>query len=1022
MPERSQETHINCNNYSGKKKGTCTYPLEFVKFDFYKKSTELLIVQVYIEEIQEDSLNIEFKENAFLVQFKTKSAGFLKLYEGTSEETIFEWPVNLRHTIIYTQSEHTLSKKKLTLTLKKGNLTDQWQSLEALNYDCSAKRSRTKELNNSMAAGNGDKIEHSNHVNNETNREQLYRENNSNGRTEHDINGCSNTTACNPSTNETNDVTHVSKSAHNNTKRSCKNDISEEQKTQRDLQHSNNVHSSKRVCGRRNENDIAHDDNKTIKNGCDPSKASLQRKTEISASENYKFSYDAAAYESRPGAVGLVNKSSLCYINSIVQCLSAVKQLRTYMLGKKHCADINSQNKHGFGGQLACCFGTLVEDLWSGSKRCCSAMKLKNVLGRKYKQFTHLGQGDAQEFLTFLLDGLHEDLKIEKKVKVIGEQESGYQKDIMGKGQQYWTKFINGNQSIMIDLFHGLTVSEIRCKHCNQPSIKYDPWMQLNLPIPNDPKYLPIYVFFQDPAKKPLKVKLKVCQGMICRNLLIQIGKLVNIPANHLVLFRSQYGKIVHIYEPMDDLAYSCMKEYFVACQLVVHNETDHFDDKETENDFADINSIPQIQARCGLHESNVPLENDKEDNSSRVLHISVIQRSIYQTVMKCNFCLHEKSDVKYCTTCFGVAYCNRECQAKHWKCHRPNCKFQPKIIGCPFILSIVSSQATLEELKKKALHYASFSVTVKNAELENAKFQLTLLEQLTDHSSKGKTLTTNGDSPVVNDNVCLALDWLGRTRDNSVLSMDMVCENHESIKNELSPEDKLCYLNDCLKLYWNPETINRECGWRCDHCKDVRPASRKTTIVRHPKNMIIHIKRFSYVNNGKKIEKDVHFPLRGLDMSAFSYRQFPDEAIYDLRAVCCHYGIMNFGHYVTYSMPYSPHELKTLGWAETDGWLKYDDSKVSSVAESDVTKAQAYMLFYQRRDKNTISSSAPSLCPSSISTSISKARENKSSEQGAQKNKIEPSLEFQNKIQAQQNNTHDACSKVEIPQEDELD
>ena len=39
--------------------------------------------------------------------------------------------------------------------------------------------------------------------------------------------------------------------------------------------------------------------------------------------------------------------------------------------------------------------------------------------------------------------------------------------------------------------------------------------MQLNLPIPNDPKYLPIYVFFQDPTKQPLKVIVFICMHTI---------------------------------------------------------------------------------------------------------------------------------------------------------------------------------------------------------------------------------------------------------------------------------------------------------------------------------------------------------------------------------------------------------------------------------------------------------------------------------------------------------------------------
>lgn len=54
--------------------------------------------------------------------------------------------------------------------------------------------------------------------------------------------------------------------------------------------------------------------------------------------------------------------------------------------------------------------------------------------------------------------------------------------------------------------------------------------------------------------------------------------------------------------------------------------------------------------------------------------------------------------------------------------------------------------------------------------------------------------------------------------------------------------------------------------------------------------------------------------------MSPFTFHQTPSDAIYDLHAVCSHHGVMNFGHYITYSKPYSPDELSALGLAGIDG------------------------------------------------------------------------------------------------------
>lgn len=52
------------------------------------------------------------------------------------------------------------------------------------------------------------------------------------------------------------------------------------------------------------------------------------------ADEYFKLSYDAKKHECRPGSAGLINHGNLCYINSVVQCLSSVRELRTYLLCK----------------------------------------------------------------------------------------------------------------------------------------------------------------------------------------------------------------------------------------------------------------------------------------------------------------------------------------------------------------------------------------------------------------------------------------------------------------------------------------------------------------------------------------------------------------------------------------------------------------------------------------------------------------------------------------------------------------
>ena len=59
---------------------------------------------------------------------------------------------------------------------------------------------------------------------------------------------------------------------------------------------------------------------------------------------------------------------------------------------------------------------------------------------------------------------------------------------------------------------------------------------------------------------------------------------------------------------------------------------------------------------------------------------------------------------------------------------------------------------------------------------------------------------------------------------------------------------------------------------------------------------------------------------------------------MYDLVAVCNHYGRLDRGHYTAYC-------------CDSDGaWLRYDDAEVSSLDAARVQSRAAYMLFYCRR------------------------------------------------------------------------
>eukprot|EP00039_Didymoeca_costata_P008519 m.113014 g.113014 ORF g.113014 m.113014 type:complete len:838 (-) comp14116_c0_seq8:1501-4014(-) len=171
-----------------------------------------------------------------------------------------------------------------------------------------------------------------------------------------------------------------------------------------------------------------------------------------------------------PGVCGLRNMGNTCYMNSSLQCLSAIDKLKTYFLTGKFMEDLNVDNPNGHQGHLAFGFCDLLKELWSGTKRYITPSSLKEIVGKFAPQFQGFQQHDSQEFLSYFLDGLHEDLLRNKSEsrKAVEESSNGRQK---------------ASTSIIEDLFHGQLKSTLICPDCHQESVTFDPFMYLSLPL-----------------------------------------------------------------------------------------------------------------------------------------------------------------------------------------------------------------------------------------------------------------------------------------------------------------------------------------------------------------------------------------------------------------------------------------------------------------------------------------------------------------------------------------------------------
>ena len=112
----------------------------------------------------------------------------------------------------------------------------------------------------------------------------------------------------------------------------------------------------------------------------------------------------------QPSKTGLINLGNTCFMNSVIQCLSNTPELRDYFVKGHYLANINSQNPLGFEGKLAKCFCVILRKLWSGEYGSFSPRKLLEIVAKRSKYFGGNSQHDTHEFMSYLIDGLHEDL------------------------------------------------------------------------------------------------------------------------------------------------------------------------------------------------------------------------------------------------------------------------------------------------------------------------------------------------------------------------------------------------------------------------------------------------------------------------------------------------------------------------------------------------------------------------------------------------------------------------------------
>jgi ubiquitin carboxyl-terminal hydrolase 8 len=186
---------------------------------------------------------------------------------------------------------------------------------------------------------------------------------------------------------------------------------------------------------------------------------------------------------------GLKNLGNTCYMNATIQCLSATVPFARFFNDGRWKTAINYHNSLGTKGHIAMAFATILHELWHGDLPYITPFEFRKSMGSHKSQYATSDQQDSQEFLSFLLDGIHEDLNrvISKPNWTKTPAQEAELETLLPQiaSEQEWMLWQTRNDSIIVDFFQGQLRNRLKCSTCGQTSTTYNAFSLLQLPIPS---------------------------------------------------------------------------------------------------------------------------------------------------------------------------------------------------------------------------------------------------------------------------------------------------------------------------------------------------------------------------------------------------------------------------------------------------------------------------------------------------------------------------------------------------------
>uniref|UniRef100_A0A7N6BJ15 Ubiquitin carboxyl-terminal hydrolase n=1 Tax=Anabas testudineus TaxID=64144 RepID=A0A7N6BJ15_ANATE len=623
---------------------------------------------------------------------------------------------------------------------------------------------------------------------------------------------------------------------------------------------------------------------------------------------------DQDSYRGQPGVCGLTNLGNTCFMNSALQCLSNTPPLTEYFLRSSYLEELNFTNPLGMKGEIAEAYADVIKQMWSGRHYSVVPRVFKTKVGHFASQFLGYQQHDSQELLSFLLDGLHEDLNRVKNKEYIELRDAEGRPD-QEVAEEAWRNHRRRNDSVIVDTFHGLFKSTLVCPECHKVSVTFDPFCYLSVPLPvSKERVMEVFFVSLDPYAKPVQHRVVVPKAGKVSDLCSALSEMTNVPPSQMVVADVFNHRFYKIYNADESLSCILDRDDIFVYELSVQKE---------------------------------------EQEEHVLLALYLRERSHYRD--------YGSGSSSYGTSLFGhpLLLSVPRSSCSHEELY--NLFLQRLARKTLFTIQAVNSNGTTERGVGEGGSAVSFSCKCDTHTQQ--RNNSTVVNQVSRQEvviQSVQSFNTNCSTFLSAAQPYVAIDW------DPEMKKRFYNENeaekymkHSSM--EVPQQQTTVQLQECIELFTTVETLEEENPWYCPVCKKHQLATKKLDLWSLPEVLIIHLKRFSYTKfTREKLDSIVEFPLR------YAHSREEPPSRYDLIAVSNHYGGLRDGHYTSYARN-----------KDNGQWYYFDDSKVTYASEDQIVTNAAYVLFYHRQDKlrkptlpSPITSPASSTEPASDITS----------------------------------------------------